>query len=136
MGSGARGSGDAAGVPSETAPADRPSKRQLKRGMRLQTNLKIETLEQCFGPIIEILEIKCRDEKIQAHTARRVQRWLDGQSGTLDQEQDMREGFEACEALDEAAHKFRAFEDKGDPDRRQRAADYHDEWIPGVVRVS
>ena len=132
---------EAEGVPSgaaltESATAVRPTKRQLRMGMHLQTKLKINILGKCFGPLVEILELKCKDEELQAHAAKRVQRWLNGQTGSPNLEVDMREGFEACEKLDEAAHKFRAFEDKDDPDRWQRAVDYHDEWIPGVVVVS
>ena len=111
---------------------DPDSNRSKKAQKKLAIRMKIDTLEQIFGPAIDLLRMKDLDERAAVEHAQRLKAWLTGDTSNLDA------GIECEKALSRASHSFRAFSDYSDPKEMRRAADYNDRWFAseqGVYNV-
>ena len=108
--------------------SNRSKKAQKKAAIRM----KIDTLEQIFGPAIDLLATKDQDDKEAVKHAKRLEAWLTGDTSNLD------EGIGYEKSVSNASYRFHALSDCQDPKQMRRAADYNDRWFAseeGVFNV-
>ena len=107
--------------------ADPNSQRSRKRALRVKVCMKIESLADVSGPVLNILSLKRDDEQKLEVATKRLRAWL---TGDMSEDETLARGLTIEEAFEEAAHKHRAFEKFENQGEIMRPADYSDRGLP------